>query len=199
MASRIATGRVAERNDPIMSSNEFINENEIKERISKVIEKENDEIVKLIYDYTDIDMPDDLYRLVTFLSGTVIEVDKNEMLSGESEFSIQMKDESQPFTIRIKKTLNSQEKQFQIAKCLGRYFMLALHDEGDIRLSDLDYVSKDWVVTDFAERFLVPEFLIAEMIGDDGSVPSIDQVSKRFNVSEHLAEKRLKDLKLQIN
>lgn len=178
-----------------MTANKYIDDNEVKKRISKVIEMENDEIVKLIYDYTDIDMPDDLYALVHFLNGSIVETEEY-FLSGKSEFEIQVNNELQPFVIRIKKNLNSQDKQFQIAKGLGRYFLFALHDEGDVRLEDLDYISSDWIVTDFAERFLVPEFLVAEMIGEDGSAPSIEQVSERFHVATEVAEKRLKALYL---
>lgn len=182
-----------------MGKIQFISEDEIRKRVMKLIVRENNDIVYCIYDYLDLQMPDELELLVGFLHGTIeeIEVCDGEIFDG-TVFKINVAQEDRPFVIEIKKGLDLCQRRFEIAYGLGRYFWFELYSDEDeeFQCENLDYVTNKWIVTNFAEQFLVPEFRVSRLLGDNGEVPSIEQVSETFGVSTELAEKRLKDLKL---
>lgn len=172
----------------------MINKNEAI--IRDILRKQNDDIVRIIYNVDMPDVPYDPYELVSDLNGNVMEVPQNELCD---DMSYQFYPETKTIEVQLNDALDEYQKRFQVARALGHYFLYTRDsDDLDIRRS-LENVDRDWLITDFAEKFLMPEFQVAELLDmhdPNMTVPSVKAFATHFQVSEDLAEKRLRDLKL---
>lgn len=164
--------------------------------IRDILKKQNDDIVRIIYNIDMPDVPYDPYELVADLNGNIIEVPQNELYG---DMSYQFYHKTKTFEVRLSNALDAHQKRFQVARALGYYFLYTQDSDDPYIMKSLENVDRDWLITDFAEKFLMPEFQVAELLDmhdPNMTVPSVKDFSAHFRVSEDLAEKRLRDLKL---